>query len=456
MMSKIVIGFRTKLDPTPSQVQYFAKACGVARFSYNWALEENQRLYEEYKKDPVKNPYPNQCLLRRNFNAIKKKDYPWVTEVTKCAPQYAIIDFDKALHNFLSNPGHFNYPTFRKKFVNDSFRMSGDDVVVEGSRIRIPKLGWVRMHEALRFQGAKILFATISRSAGDWFIGFQLELKDLSHLKKGENHGRVGIDLGIKAMVTLSDGHVFYAPKPLKKYLQTLKRLQRKLSKCKKGGSKRAKLGKRIARLHRRIADIRKDALHKVTSYIAANYSTVVIEDLNVQGMLKNHKLALSISDVGFGEFRRQLEYKVAQRGGELIVADRWYPSSKLCRFCHGKNDELTLADRSWTCPHCGRRIDDRDLNAALNLCRYPESNWGSSSASVHEDSSESYPDLALSAVANQHGELTDIETPGGGDVHEEAALPKGSPEATVFQRLGKETDHFCSAMVEQKWSDFQ
>ena len=241
-------------------------------------------------------------------------------------------------------------------------------------------------------------------------------------------------------MVTLSDGHVFEAPKPLGKYLQKLKRLQRKMSRTKAKGSNRAKLGKVIARLHRRIADIRNDALHKVTNFIASNYSTVVIEDLNVKGMLKNHKLARCIADVGFGEFRRQLSYKMQLRGGELIVADRWYPSSKMCRFCHCKNEDLTLSDRDWICPHCGSKIEDRDLNAALNLCEYTES-WGSESASAPKDPSESSSDLAPPVVVCRQDELV-----GGIDslrnnasTDEGASMLKGHPEVNAPVDWGRE-----------------
>ena len=284
-MTTFQLGFRTKLDPNKAQANYFARACGVARFSYNWALEQWQKQYQAHKKDPSL-PKPNEAALRRQINSIKKTEFPWMLEVSKCAVQYGIKNLGKAFQNFFKNPKHFSYPQFKKKFQHDSFTLSNDDFKVEGSRIRIPRIGWVRMHEALRFENAKLLFATISRVADDWYISFQLELQDLKHLTPAKNHGRVGVDLGVKQMVTLSDGHVFEAPKPLGKYLQKLKRLQRKMSRTKAKGSNRAKLGKVIARLHRRIADIRNDALHKVTNFIASKYSTVVIEDLNVKGML--------------------------------------------------------------------------------------------------------------------------------------------------------------------------
>ena len=437
-MTTFQLGFRTKLDPNKAQANYFARACGVARFSYNWALEQWQKQYQAHKKDPSL-PKPNEAALRRQINSIKKTEFPWMLEVTKCAVQYGIKNLGKSFQNFFKNPKHFSYPQFKKKFQHDSFTLSNDDFKVEDSRIRIPRIGWVRMHEALRFENAKLLFATISRVADDWYISFQLELQDLKHLTPAKNHGRVGVDLGVKQMVTLSDGHVFEAPKPLGKYLQKLKRLQRKMSRTKAKGSNRAKLGKVIARLHRRIADIRNDALHKVTNFIASNYSTVVIEDLNVKGMLKNHKLARCIADVGFGEFRQQLSYKMQLRGGELIVADRWYPSSKTCRFCHRKNEDLTLSDREWVCPHCGSKIEDRDLNAALNLCEYRES-WGSDDAWASKDPSESSPDLAPPVVVCRQDELV-----GGIDslrnnasTDEGASMLKGHPEVNASVDWGR------------------
>ena len=439
-MRRHLSGFKTKLDPNKAQARYFARACGVARFSYNWALEQWQKQYQAHKKDPSV-PLPNEAALRRQINSIKKTEFPWMLEVTKCAVQYGIKNLGRAFQNFFKNPKHFGYPRFKKKYVDDSFTLSNDDFKIEGSRIRIPRIGWVRMHEALRFENAKPVFATVSRVADDWYISLQVELPNLEHLRPAVNRGKVGADLGVKKMVKLSDGQAFEAPKPLRKYLQKLKRLQRKMSRAKKGGSNRAKLGKAIARLHRRIANIREDALHKATSYIAANYSTVVLEDLNVKGMLKNHKLARCIVDVGFGEFRRQLAYKMEQRGGELIVANRWYPSSKLCRFCHNKNEELTFSDRKWVCPHCGRQIADRDLNAALNLYHYEES-WGSESTSVRKDSSESSPDLAPPVVACRQGELVGGSSSPGttASTDEEAALLQSHPEVTALQRLGKKT----------------
>ena len=404
------LGFKTKLVPTPEQVQYFARACGVARFAYNWALEQWHEQYRAHKADPESVPLPNECALRRKLNKIKRQEFPWMLDVTKCAPQFAIKSLGKAYDNHFRNPKHFGFPKFKRKFRNDSFTISNDQFKLEGSRICIPKLGWVRMCEPLRFKNAKVLSAVISRQADSWYVSLNCKVSDLDHLVPAENQGRIGIDLGISKLATLSNGLEFEAPKPLKNLLGKLKKKQKKFSRAKKGSNNRSKLAVEIARLHRRIGNIRKDALHKLTTFIAANYSEVVIEDLNVKGMMANHCLARAIADIGFYEFRRQLEYKIELRGGRLIVADRFFPSSKICRFCHKKNDGLQLSDREWVCPHCGAKIESRDLNAAINLCHYPESVywWSESTADyappavAHHEKSE--PDVSPVSLQGDRG----------------------------------------------------
>ena len=437
-----IVGFRTKLIVTAPQAQYFARACGTARFAYNWALEKWIEQYRQHKQAPALVPPPNEAALRRELNRIKGTQFPWMYEVTKCAVQNAIRNLGTAFKNFFSNPKHFKYPKFKKKFVDDSFTISNDQFKLdeELSRIHIPRLGWVRMCERLRFKGARLLSATISRRADDWYVSISCEIKDLSHLSPAKNHGRVGVDLGISKLATLSDGHVFEAPKPLKSKLGKLRKLQKRLSRASKGSQNRLKLRLRVARLHRSIADIRADALHKLTHFLSANYSTVVIEDLNVKGMMSNRHLSRAIADIGFHEFRRQLAYKMALRGGELIVADRFFPSSRLCRHCGKRNTALELSDRQWQCPHCGCRIEDRDLNAALNLYHYPEMKWDRPRTPVQGRSSESTADQAPPAVADHNGELDD-HTAGVSLLcaEEEPVSGRGSTEAARIPKNGEE-----------------
>jgi putative transposase len=359
----MLIAHKIALDPNNVQATYLKKACGVARFAYNWALAEWQRQYEAWKQDNSL-PKPSQAALRRQLNAIKREQFPWMLEVTKCAPQMAIMQLGKAFENFFA--GRAKYPKFRKKGVHDRFALTNDQFTVEGCRIRISKLGWVRMREPLRFAG-KIMSATISRVADKWFVSITVDTQDDSHLPQAENQGVVGVDLGISALATLSTGEKIAGPKPHKALLGRLRRLSRSLSRKQKGSSNRRKAKAKLARLHARIANIRSDALHKLTTEITRRFHTIGIEDLNVRGMMRNRHLARSIADMGFFEFRRQLEYKARMRGGMVVVADRWFPSSKTCSVCGSVQEKLPLSIRQWTCPECGAD-HDRDVNAAINL----------------------------------------------------------------------------------------
>ena len=352
---------------------YLSKAAGTARFSYNWALEAWKKQYEECHKNP-KMKKPTEASLRKQLNAIKREEFPWMLEVTKCAPQMAIMQLGDAFKNFFA--GRAKYPQFRRKGVDDRFTLTNDQFRVVGSRLHIPHLKWIKMREELRFKG-KITSATLSRKADRWFVSINVELSDLSHLKTAENQGVVGVDLGVLALATLSTGEVVEGPKPLKHLLRKVRRLSKSLARKEKGSSNRQKAKIELAKTHAEIANIRKDALHKLTSDLTSRFHTIVIEDLNVSGMVKNRKLARAVADMGFYEFRRQLTYKAEMRGGEVIVADRFFPSSKLCSTCGDKLEELSLGVRKWTCSGCGT-CHDRDVNAALNL-----KNLGKSTASL-------------------------------------------------------------------------
>ena len=379
----MLMAHKIALNPNNIQATYFARASGTARFAYNWALAEWQRQYEAWKVDNSR-PKPSQAALRRQLNALKREQYPWMLEVTKNAPQMAIMQLGDAFKNFWA--GRAKYPKFRKKGVHDRFSLSNDQFSIDGRRIRIPNLGWVRMRESLRFTG-KIMSATLSRVADKWFVSITVDTED-SPKRRAENQGATGVDLGVSALATLSTGEKVVGPKPHKALLKRLKRLSRSLSRKHKAAkeqmglaanasvpkgvrlpvSENAKKARaELSRLHARIANIRADALHKLTSDLTRRFHTIAIEDLNVRGMLKNHRLARAIADMSFFEFRRQLEYKAERRGGTVMVADRWFASSKICSVCAVKQDKMPLAVRQWTCPDCGA-IHDRDVNAARNL----------------------------------------------------------------------------------------
>jgi putative transposase len=368
----MLIAHRIALDPNNVQATYFARAAGTARFAYNWALAEWKRQYEAAKANPAL-PKPSQQSLRRQLNAIKREQFPWMLEVTKCAPQMAIIQLGQAFQNFFA--GRARHPQFRRKGVHDRFTLTNDQFDIDGCRIRIPNLGWVCMRESLRFAG-KLMSATVSRVADRWFVSITVDTPDTSHLPQAENQGAAGVDVGVSALATLSTGEAITGPKAHTALLARLKRLSRSLSRKQKGSANRKKARARLVKLHARIANIRSDALHKLTTDLTRRFHTIGIEDLNVRGMVKNRHLARSIMDMSFFELRRQLEYKAAMRGGQVVVADRFFASSKTCSACGHKLDDLPLSVRQWTCPDCGA-VHDRDVNAAINLKKVAESSAG-------------------------------------------------------------------------------
>ncbi|WP_375686053.1 RNA-guided endonuclease InsQ/TnpB family protein [Bartonella sp. AP65SXKL] len=357
----MIIAHKIALDLNNKQRSYMARASGCARFAYNWALKEWQQQYEAWKKDNNL-PKPNDYALRRQFNSLKREQFPWMMEVTKNAPQMAITQLGVAFKNFFS--GRSRYPTFRKKGVHDRFTLTNDQIQLQGFKIRIPKLGWVRLREQLRFQG-KILSATISRKADRWFVSLSVETDNQESLS--ENQAIVGLDLGVNALATLSTGETIRSVKPYKALLNRLRRLSRKLSRKQKGSSNRYKEKQKLAKLHARISNIRTDHLHKITTDLIQRFGTFCLEDLHVKGLLKNKHLSRALADQSFFEFRRQLEYKAARYGRQIVIADRWYASSKICHHCGCKIEQLPLSIREWRCSHCGTH-HDRDINAAINL----------------------------------------------------------------------------------------
>ena len=428
--STIKLAHKIELIPNKAQTEYFAKACGVSRFAYNWALANWNSQYKNWKEAEVAAKEngtvntlskPKEFALRKQFNAIKKEKYPFVTEITKCAVQQSIKDLGVAFVRFFKKTS--DYPQFHKKGRHDSFYLDNTVFKVVNKQIYIPKLGWVKMRENLRFHG-KIISATVSRTADKWFVSIQVDVQfnlqpavSALHNQQSsteenqycENQAilnndkcsssfaanvvkAVGIDLGIKTMATLAYNNTIEkidSPKPLKRYLSKLKRLQRKLSrqgqsytmedykdangetrKIRKYSNNYMKTKMKLARLHAKIHNIRQDFLHKLTTRLVKEFDVICIEDLNVKGMMANHKLARAIMDLGFYEFKRQLLYKAQMWHKKVIIADRWYPSSKTCSCCGEKLKELDLSVREWECPHC-HTTHDRDTNAAINLRNY-------------------------------------------------------------------------------------
>lgn len=354
------IAHKVELSPNNKQKTYFAKASGTARFAWNWALAEWEKQYSEGKR-------PSGMSLKKEFNAIKKQQFPWIKEVTKYAPQQPFLDLQDAWRRFFKKLA--GKPRFKKKGKShDAFYIGADQIKMAHKKIWVPRLGWVRMREAFRFEG-KVNSVTISRTADRWYVAIQVEAN--VDVKPCRSKQRVGVDLGINKLATLSSGIAFEAPKPLKAKLRKLKRYQRKLQKKRQGSNNRHRQQIKTARIHAKITDIRKDTLHKITTYITQHYSEIGIEDLNVKGMVKNHKLARHIHDVGLGEFRRQIEYKSKMRGNVIHLRDRYFPSSKACSRCGEIKKFMSLSERIFECG-CGLKMD-RDLNASINLRNYSQ-----------------------------------------------------------------------------------
>jgi putative transposase len=346
---------KIRLDPTFKQVAYFKKACGTARFAWNWALARWEENYSSGMKTGA-------FELKKEFNSLKKKEFPWVYEVTKYASQQPFIFLQRAFQGFFDKKT--KYPKYKKKGIHDSFYIGGDQVKIKGKTVKIPNLGWVRLMEFLRFEG-KINGITIYRSADYWYISINVETNHQPPLC--ENQARVGVDLGIKTLATFSDGKTIPNHRPLKQKQDKLKRLQRQLCRRQRGSKNRSKIKNKIAKLHHQIMNKRQDTLHKLTTQLTRDYRHIVIEDLDISEMVKNRKLAGSILEGGWYEFRRQLSYKAQLRGNKIFIADRWYASSKRCSNCGVHKQHLTLSERTYRCSTC--RIEmDRDLNAAICL----------------------------------------------------------------------------------------
>ncbi|KKN49132.1 hypothetical protein LCGC14_0645800 [marine sediment metagenome] len=348
--------YRYELKLNRRLVEQLRCCCGTARFAYNWGLAQQFLALHEGAE------FPTAVSLHRQLNQQKQGGFSWMKSVSKWIPQNALRSLDVAWKNKRTRA--FGAPRFKRRGQHDSFRVD-KPVHVNGRYIQLPKLGRLRTKEPTTKLKGRILSATVSREADRWFcsIAVSRERPDPVPLQGAP----VGIDLGIKTFAVLSDGACFHAPKPLKQHLRKIQRLSRQVSRKQQGSANWRKAVLRLAKQHRRVRNIRKDFLHKLTSDLTKTKQVICVEDLNVAGMMRNHKLARAISDLGWGEFKRQLQYKSEWYGGRVITIDRWFPSSKMCSCCGFKLEKLDLGTRVWTCPDRSAELD-RDLNAALNI----------------------------------------------------------------------------------------
>ena len=391
----ITITHRIRLVPNNKQKTYFRKAIGCARLAYNWGLTEWQRRYKAGERKLTGRK------IRNAFNAIRKEQFPFTYEVTKYATMQPFEDLQTAYRKFYQHITKYPKPHKKKDGCGgfyigaDHARLSdtnysakhlkGISHNVKGKHqyVRIPNLGYVKMAERLRFNG-KIMGVRISQEGENFFASFSVKISaqeyQRTHPQGNTNkHGVVGIDMGFNRMMVLSDGISIVNPRIRRKHQLKITRLSRQLSKRRHAKTKQErlqgvtksnnykKLAVRLGREHKHVVNIRRDFTQKLTTILTKSYATIVIEDLNIEGMKQNHCLALSVGDAALYELRRQIEYKSIAKGVRVLVADMFYASSKTCHCCGNKNDRLTLKNRTYVCPHCGTVIN-RDLNAALNL----------------------------------------------------------------------------------------
>ena len=374
--------FKSKLKPNNVQRTLMLRAAGCSRYAYNWALAKHNEQYANKEK------FMGKIAMNNLFTATEKEEHEWLYGSTKCAPQQAIRNCDDAFRRFFKGLG--KYPVFKKKGYDDSFYTDAG-IYIKGNRIFIPKIGLVKIYEKFDerdkrgkddLRQVKIKSIIVSKdSCGDWFVSFNYE-KEIKVTEKAFKS--CGADVGIKTFSTLSTGKEFETPKKFKHLQKKLKRTQRQLSRCplvekkiinKKGNEQTVKVGSKnrekkkceLAKIHRDIRNERMDVTHKYSACVTKNHSDAVIEDLNVEGMLKNHKLAASLSNSNFGEQKRQLLYKGERYNCIIYEANRFFPSSKTCSCCGHKKDALKLSERIFICEECGFKIG-RDLNAGTNL----------------------------------------------------------------------------------------
>jgi len=358
--------YKFRIYPTFEQERLIQRTFGCCRYVFNYFLADRQEKYRTTGKSPTRFQQDKDCtILRQNIE--------WLQEVDSIALKSEIQNLDYAFRNFFrrvrSGIKPYGYPQFKRKHDDrKSYKTKrvGTNISINASQIKLPKLGWVKCKVSKQVKG-RILSATVSQNAaGKYFVAVNCTEVEFEPLPK--TGAVVGVDLGIKALATTSDGMEYPNRKFIKQSDAKLRRESRRLSRKQKGSKRREKQRIRKARLEEHIANQRRDYLQKTTTELIRNYDVICIENLKTKGMMKNHKLARSLSDVSFYEFRRELEYKAEWYGKAVQVIDTFYPSSQLCHSCGYRNPETKkLSVREWTCPECGEH-HDRDVNAAINI----------------------------------------------------------------------------------------
>ena len=345
------------LNPNNKQRRWFAQQCGYARFADNHALAD-------FKAELNADNFLSAAALNKRFN-VAKGQHDWTQDMDQVVANKSIFDnLSAGIANWVSKRAKF--PKFKGRGHKQSFTTNNQSVRVAGKKIRLPKIGWIKMFQELRFVGNQIIKVTISRTAHRWFVSITVETEDTEAVDNS-THPVIGIDVGINTLATLGDGTTYDNPRPLKRYERKLRREQRKLSRKVLKSNNWYKQKLKVARIHYRITSIRNDAHHKGTTDIVNRASAIGIETLKITHMLKNRKIAKALSDSALSGFLQKLKTKAKSRGIPVTEAPQFFASSKTCASCGHKKDDLTLSDRTYHCSECDISID-RDVNAAINL----------------------------------------------------------------------------------------
>ena len=361
--------FKVRLCPTAEQATQINKTIGSARYVYNRFLARRQSAYKDEGLTLNYNATSSELI-----QAKKDEETGWLKEVDKFALQNSLKDLDRSYQNFFGGlkkgkgQRKAGYPTFHSKRgrkQNYRTNLTNGNIAVLDDRLKLPKLGWIKFRKSQEIQG-RIISVTVRRNAaGKYFASVQVEV-DVQPLAVSEK--AVGLDLGIKTFLIPSEGDPVGNPKHYRANLRRLKRASRTMSRRVKGSNRRQRAKTKLAKTHERIANLRRDFLQKLSTTLIRTFGVICIEDLRVSNMVRNHSLAQSIMDAGWGEFRRMLEYKAEWNGRKIVAIDAFFPSSQRCHDCALLNPAVkNLSVREWTCPNCGE-THDRDLNAALNI----------------------------------------------------------------------------------------
>jgi len=401
--------YRFALDPSPRAARTLASHVGARRFAFNWGLALVKDRLEAHKRgEDVEVPWTLPAL-RREWNRAKETAAPWWRENSKEAYSSGLAGLADALKNWSeSRKGkrrgrRMGFPRFRKKgrgresvcFTTGAIRVDGKSHVV------LPRIGRVRTHEPttallerIEAGRARILRATVSREGGRWFVSFTCEVE--REPKAPRFPGTVvGVDVGLRHLAVLSTGEKVPNPRPLRKALSRLARLNQALARRKPTSRNWEETRRKLARLHARVANIRRDAIHKLTTRLARTYGTVVVERLNAADMLRNRRLARAVADASLAEIRRQLAYKTVWYGSHLLEAEWFYPSSRTCSRCGVVKESLSLWERVFRCDACGLALD-RDENAARNLAALAAAVAGSGPETLNARGRDVRPEAAF------------------------------------------------------------